>query len=297
MKYLISLSRHWLFQFLLVSALWGVSFLFQRVAISDFGAMPLAFIRVGSAAIFLLFFVWIKQENIFEDLFKNYLPIMVVGLTNAVIPFGLYAYALQYINSGFAGVLNSAVPLFSMVLAWIWFKDKPDVSRLLGLFLGFFAIVMLAVGGTGFSFDATTGAILACLVATFFYGFAAVYTQRYLKNVSSLAVAVGSQVVASLILLIPAIFFWPERFPSVASWMSSVVGLGVMSTAVAFVLFYNLIGKIGSSRTTLITFLIPVFSLAAGYVFLGEVITLTMLVWSGVVLISASLAIGMWRIF
>jgi drug/metabolite transporter (DMT)-like permease len=283
----------WLMEFILVAAIWGTSFMFQRLAVGDFGSLALTLGRVASATLFLLPFLHFK--GLWKDYRAQWWHISVVGILSCAVPFLCYAFALQHIASGLAGILNATVPLFGAVIAWIWLGDKPNFSRSIGLAIGFGGIVMLSLSKANFSLNASGWAVLACLVATLCYGLSATYVKRHLTGVHPIAIATGSQISATIVLLPAGVWAWPATSPSTTAWLA-MLAVGILCTGIAYILYYQLIEKIGPSRTMPLTFVIPVFAVVIGALVLGETITLAMVIWGGVILLGTSLATGLWRV-
>jgi drug/metabolite transporter (DMT)-like permease len=280
-------------EFFVLAAIWGASFLFTRVASAEFGVFPTAAMRVGIAAAVMLPFL-LRSEH--WGAFKQHAkPILFVGLLNSGIPFALYAYAVLSITTGLSAILNATVPLFGAVVAWLWLKDKPSASRVLGLVVGFVGVALLAGDKASFKPGGTGWAILACLGATLCYALAASFTKKYLMGVNPLATATGSQIGASLGLALPAIWFWPAQAPSLHAWGALVV-MAVLCTAVAYVLYFRLIEAAGPARALTVTFMIPVFAIIYGALFLGEDITLWMVVCGCVIVCGTALSSGLLKI-
>jgi drug/metabolite transporter (DMT)-like permease len=292
-------SRPWLTEFLLLGAIWGASFLFTRLAATEFGALPTAGLRVTIAALFLL--PLLVTRGHWPALVQHWRKIFVLGMLNSGIPFALYAYALLSITTGLSSLINATVPLFGALVAWLWLKDRPHGMKVLGLLIGFVGVAMLAWGKASFKPDASgvvTGwAVLACLGACLCYGISASFTKRYLGGVPSMAIATGSQLGASIGLAAPMVWFWPNQSPSLTAWMGIAV-VGVFCTGVAYVLFFRLIDKVGVTGTLTVTFLIPVFAIFYGALFLGEAVTAWMLLCGAVTLFGTALSMGLltlWR--
>ena len=292
-------SRPWLTEFLLLGAIWGASFLFTRLAATEFGALPTAGLRVTIAALFLL--PLLVTRGHWPALVQHWRKIFVLGMLNSGIPFALYAYALLSITTGLSSLINATVPLFGALVAWLWLKDRPHGMKVLGLLIGFVGVAMLAWGKASFKPDASgvvTGwAVLACLGACLCYGISASFTKRYLGGVPSMAIATGSQLGASIGLAAPMVWFWPNQSPSLPAWMGIAV-VGVFCTGVAYVLFFRLIDKVGVTGTLTVTFLIPVFAIFYGALFLGEAVTAWMLLCGAVTLFGTALSMGLltlWR--
>ena len=284
-------------EFFALAAIWGASFLFTRVASAEFGVFPTAAMRVGiAAAVMLPFLLRSAHWGAFKQHAK---PILFVGLLNSGIPFALYAYAVLSITTGLSAILNATVPLFGAVVAWLWLKDKPSASRVLGLVVGFVGVALLAgygkEEGASFKPGGTGWAILACLGATLCYALAASFTKKYLMGVNPLATATGSQIGASLGLALPALWFWPAQAPSLHAWGALVV-MAVLCTAVAYVRYFRLIEAAGPARALTVTFMIPVFAIIYGALFLGEDITLWMVVCGCVIVCGTALSSGLLKI-
>ena len=282
--------------YLALGALWGSSFLFMRFSALEFGAMATAAGRVGIAAAFLLPIVLIK--GLLPALKQHWKKIFFMGIFNSAIPFACFAFSLLSITTGLSAILNATVPMFGALVAWVWLKDKPALSRIAGIVIGFTGIALLAWGKASFKPDASgavTGwAVVACLVACLCYGISASYAKKYMGGVHPMVTAAGSQIGATLGLLIPAIWLWPATPPSTTAWLALLV-LGVACTGIAYILYFRLIEKAGPQRTLTVTFLIPVFAVFYGAVFLREVVTPWMLLCAVVIVCGTTLATGLLR--
>ncbi len=278
----------------MLGALWGASFLFALLGATEFGALPTAGMRVGIAALILLPLLVLSGQ--WPDLTKHWKKILFLGMLNSGIPFSLYAYALLSITTGLSSLLNATVPLFGALVAWFWLKDRPHGMKILGLLIGFVGVAMLAWGKASFKPDASglvTGwAVLACLGAGLCYGISASFTKRYLSGVPSLVIATGSQLGATIGLVLPTLWLWPTQTPSTTAWLA-VLALGVLCTGVAYVLYFRLIDKVGASGSLTVTFLIPVFAIVYGVVFLGEAVTTWMLLCGAIILLGTALSMGL----
>ncbi|MNS68595.1 putative DMT superfamily transporter inner membrane protein [compost metagenome] len=211
------------------------------------------------------------------------------------MPFALFCFALLTINTGLAAVLNATTPMFGALVAWAWFRERPNGSRLVGLVIGFAGVAMLASRSAGLhagaSNHAALWAVLACLAACLCYGISASATRRHLSGVPALTTATGSQIGASLFLALPAIWLWPAQMPSLRAWLA-LLALGIACTGVAYILFFRLIERAGPARALTVTFLVPVFALFYGAVFLGEQITQWMLICAFVIVCGVALSTG-----
>jgi len=290
-------KQPWLTEFILLAALWGASFLFMRLGAAEFGALPMAGLRVGVATLFLLPVLLLRGQG--SVLAQHWQKIFFVGLLNSAIPFACFCYALLAISSGLSALINATVPLFGALVAWVWLGDRPHRQKIVGLLIGFAGVAMLAWGKASFKPNAagvSSGwAVVACLVACLCYGIAASFTKRYLAGVPSLAVATGSQIGATLGLALPTLWLWPTAHPSMTAWLA-LLAVGVLCTGVAYVLFFRLIEKVGAASTLTVTFLIPVFAVVYGLVFLGESVTPWMLICGAVILGGTALSLDLFKL-
>jgi drug/metabolite transporter (DMT)-like permease len=284
----------WVADFLLLGALWGASFLFMRIAAVEFGALATAAVRVAIATAFL----WplLLLRGLGPQLRQHWKPVLLVGLLNSALPFALYSFALLSITTGLAAVLNATVPLFGALIAWGWLQDRPTPSRGLGLAIGFLGIALLAWDKASFRPDASGyapgWAVLACLLACVCYGIAASAAKRYLGGLPALVTATGSQIGATLGLALPAAWFWPARMPGLHAWLA-LLALGVLCTGIAYILYFRLIEVAGAPRALAVTFVVPVFAVLYGALFLGEAVTGWMMLCAGVIVCGTALATGL----
>lgn len=289
-----------LLEFVLLAALWGSSFLFMRLGAAEFGALPTAGLRVALAALFLLPVFLVK--GVWADFRLRAKPILFVGLLNSGIPFALFSFAVLHITTGLTSILNATVPLTGALVAWLWLKDRPSGSRMLGLLIGFVGVTLLVIGKSGSSAAGVAGtsssstllAMGACLLATTCYGLAASFTKRYLTGAHPLATATGSQIGAALGLALPTLWLWPEDSVSLGAW-GALAAVALFCTSIAYILFFHIIEKAGPSKALTVTFLVPVFALVYGVLLLGESITPWMLVCGVVIVCGTALSTGLVR--
>jgi drug/metabolite transporter (DMT)-like permease len=230
------------------------------------------------------------------ELRRHWKPVLFVGVLNSGIPFALYSFAVMHITTGFSSILNATVPLFGALVAWFWLGDKPSLSRTMGLAIGFGGVLLLAGGQASFKPNASgiapAWAVMACLVATTCYALAASFTKKHIPNLPPLVTATGSQIGATLTLALPALWFQPDHWPSASAWWALLV-VGVLCTGVAYILYFKLIETAGPARALTVTFLVPVFAIAYGVLFLGETVTADMLLFGAVILAGTALSSGL----
>ncbi len=298
-------GRPWVVEFVLLGAIWGSSFLFTRLAVVDFGAVPTAGLRVAIASMCLLPLLWLRGHG--PTLRQHWKAVFVVGVLNSGLPFACFAFALLYLTTGLSAILNATVPLFGALVAWLWLKDRPAGSRIVGLVVGFAGVVLLASDKAGVKGGASGPADLltvwgptlgigACLFATLCYGISASYTKRYLGGLPSLVTATGSQLGATVALALPTVALWPAQSPGLKACLA-LLFVGMVCTGLAYVLYFRLIEAAGPARALTVTFVVPVFALFYGSVFLGEAITPWMVGCGLVILAGTALSTGLigWR--
>jgi drug/metabolite transporter (DMT)-like permease len=261
--------REWLLLGTL-SILWGCSFLFVELALRDIPVFTVALGRTGIAAAFLLSLLAATRSPLLP-LLRRWREFLILGALRAAIPMSLIVWAQTRIDSGVAGILNSTSPLFTMVIAHLLTSDdRMSPHRLAGCLIGMAGVIIMI--GTEFLYDLGAGLAgqLAMLGATCSYGFAAVYGRRF-DTGSNTASAAGMLCGATLLIFPVALLIeapWTLS-PGILS-LGALAGLALLSTALAFVVWFRLISTAGPSNTSLVTFLIPFSALGLGILLLGE---------------------------
>jgi len=278
------------FELVVLAAIWGGSFLFMRIGAPEFGALPMAGVRVGVASLVLL--PLLMHRTGMAELRREWPKLLLLGLLNNAIPFALYSFAALSITAGLASILNATTPLWTALVAWAWLGQRLTPDRLLGLALGFGGVVFLAWPQADFKPGGSGWAVLACLGATLGYGLAATFSKKHLSKVSPLTVTTGSMLGATLLLFGPAFVNRPDVMPSLKAW-TGVLMLGVLCTTLAYVFYFRLMRRVGPNNTVSVTFLVPVFAVLWGVLFLGEHFTLHMLAGCVIVLAGTAMALGL----
>jgi drug/metabolite transporter (DMT)-like permease len=288
---------------ILLAALWGASFLFIRIGVAEFGVTPLMALRVSIGAAFLIVMLIMKKgvAGAWQGARGKLGPLFVVGILNSAAPFCLFAFAELTLSAGLTSVINATTPLWGALVAFVWLNDRLSGLRVAGLVVGFAGVLMLVwdqlsapVGANGLPVPALTTALAAAaaLGATALYGIAANYTKRYVSGVDALTIATGSMVGASIALLPVAALHWPGAAVSMHAW-SAVLALGVACTGIAYVLYFQLLASAGPARAMTVTFVIPIFGILWGTLFLAESVSWRMIEACVVVLIGTALAAGL----
>ena len=271
---------------LILSALWGGSFLFMRIGAPVLGPLVLIELRVFLASIILVFFALVSSHRI--HIFHKWWQYFVLGATNAAIPFTLISYAELRLDAGLAAILNATAPMFTAIVAWIWTKESFTLKKFSGVVMGVVGVGILVGWGSG-----TRGLLLwisasFSLLAAVFYGIAGVFSSRHFKGERPLYMAIGQQLAASLLLTPFSLAVLPHTVPSKVVILS-VLGLAILCTAVAYLFYFALIHSVGPAKTLTVTFLVPVFGVLWGGLFLGETITIRLII--GLLVILASVAL------
>lgn len=277
-----------LVRLLALAAIWGGSFLFMRIGAPVLGPALLIEYRVGLAAASLLIVAMVLHKPLHVK--QHWLHYLILGLFNAALPFTLYGYAALTLSASAMSILNATAPIWGAVIGAVWSRQMLSGRAALGLGLGVFGVALI-VGFDHLAEQHGAGlAITAVLLATFCYGIATHYT-RHAKPVDSFSNAHGSMWAASLVIL-PFLPFAPASATPGLNIMLAVVALGVVCTGIAFLLYFRLIRDIGATSTLTVTFLIPVFGILWGALFLGEVITPSMIAGSLIVIAGTVLTTG-----
>ncbi len=276
-------------EYILLAMIWGASFLFMRVASPEFGPVVLIALRV-SIAVLCLSPLLLNGKRL-SALRENKVALVIVGLFNSAFPFCLFAYATLTLSAGYTSVINASAPLWAALIAFLWLQQKVKGFQLLGLAIGFIGVVILVWNKLSSSVLDIGLGIGAGFLASIMYGYAVNYTKTRLAGVEPLTVAIGSQMTATAVLL-PFLFFdWPTETISVNAWLS-VIALGVLCTALAYVLYFKLIAQMGGTNAITVTYLIPLFGSLFGYWFLAELMTLDMVLGGLLIILGTALVMG-----
>lgn len=281
------------FELLVLAAVWGGSFLFMRLGALEFGPAALVFLRVaGASALLLPLLVWRGDA---AALRRHWRPIAVVGLVNTALPFALYMVAALALSAGLMGIFNATAPLWAALIAWAWLGERPAPLRLVGLAVGFAGVLALGVHKAGWQpglhgVSPALG-VAASIAATACYGLGANLTKHHLAGVPPLATAAGSQLAATLLTLPAALWWWPARMPGASAWAGAAV-LALVCTGLAYLMYFRLLAHAGPTNAISVTFLIPVFAMLWGALFLAEQVTPALLAGAAGILAGTALTTG-----
>jgi drug/metabolite transporter (DMT)-like permease len=274
---------------ILLGALWGASFLFIRVAVPALGPFVLMELRVGLAALALTLYAATLART--PELRTRWKQFLTIGAVNAAIPFSLIAIAEINLTASLAAILNSTTALFAPLVAAAWIGESLATRQIVGLVSGIVGVAVL-VGWDPIPLNAAVLlSVMAMLVASLSYALGGVYAKRTFAGVPSMTLAIGQQAAAAALLLPLAIATLPGEVPSRVAALC-VLGLALLCTAAAYLVYFYLIGYVGPTKTLTVTFLIPVFGLLFGVMLLGEPVGTGTLTGLGVILASVALVTG-----
>jgi drug/metabolite transporter (DMT)-like permease len=254
-----------------LSILWGGSFFFAKIAVAELPPLTVALGRVALAAAILIVVTRVLGVAL-PDRLSGWRAYVVMGLLNNVIPFSLIFWAQTHIPSGLAAILNATTPLFTVLVAHAATSDERLTSaRLTGVGIGFLGVVIMIGPDLLREVGGNVWGQLACLLAALSYAFAGVYGRRF-RGEPPLRVAAG-QLMASTALLIPLVVLidrpWTLPAPS-AMTLGALAALAILSTALAYVIFFRILARAGATAISLVTFLIPASAILLGVLILGE---------------------------
>lgn len=275
---------------LVLSGLWGCSFLFYKILVAALPPFSVVFGRVAIAALVLNIVLLVRREAMPGD-GRTWRAFLLMGLLNNAIPFSLIAFGETHIASGLASILNATTPMFTALVAHVaTANEKLTGPKLAGIGLGIAGVAVL-VGPEALAHlgAGDLPAKLAVLLASLSYGFAGVFGRRF-RGLAPLKVATG-QVTASAVLMLPLFLLvdrpWMLPAPGLGTW-AALLGLAVPSTALAYMLFFRILARAGATNVSLVTLLVPVSAVLLGAAVLGE--ALSAVTFAGMALIALGLA-------
>lgn len=274
---------------ILLSAIWGASFIFMRILAPALGPVATADLRVLIAGIALaLFLKFTKRDPEWKKNWKRYL---IIGLLNSGIPFLLFSFAALYLPASVSVIINSMTPLFGAIGAVIWLGEKMSVKLVVGIVLGITGVVIIRGGGNFELTGMTTLSMAMCVLATMFYGAGGVYVKLKAHDIGPTEIATGSQLIVG-ILFLPLIYISPVRREITAEIAAYMLAFAIFCSAFAYLIYYRLLKILGPTKATTVTFLIPVFGFIWGALFLNEEITPEMIAGALIVLSGTYFVIG-----
>tara|TARA_B110000503_G_scaffold46449_1_gene75784 strand:- start:2041 stop:2961 length:921 start_codon:yes stop_codon:yes gene_type:complete len=263
--------KDWL-MLLLLSFLWGGSFFFIAVAVSELPPLTIVTMRVGLASATLWIILLVAGYEVPKSL-KLWRSFFVLGLLNNAIPFSLIVWGQTHISSGLASIINATTPLFTVLIAGALLTDeRMTPAKITGVVVGLLGVMVL-IGPASLSDAGTNTAQFAIMAAAASYGFGTVYGRRFkTMGISPFSTVVG-QVTAATIILLPLVLLIEQPYqlanPSLKVWLA-VLSLAIFSTALAYILFFRILATSGATNVVLVTFLVPVTASLLGWLVLNE---------------------------
>jgi drug/metabolite transporter (DMT)-like permease len=264
-------ARDWLLLGLL-SILWGGSFFFNGVVLKELPPFTLVLLRVALAALMLLPLLRFYRIR-FPIGLAGWKPFIAIGLFNNVLPFSLIVVGQTYIPSGLASILNATTPLFTVAVMTAAGEEKLQARRIAGVIVGLIGVIILH--GLGLERGQGLG-ILLCLLAALSYGVSALVARRLPSEVPPLGAATFQMLVSAAMMIVVAGVVerpWRLPMPGATTWFA-VIGLAALSTALAYIVFFQILRRSGATNVMLVTLLIPVTAILLGVLVLGEMISL-----------------------
>ncbi len=254
-----------------LAAIWGSAFMFIKISAVVFGPILLVTLRLLIAGIVFLPFLLRESKR---QLFKPYFPsILIIAIVSNSIPFSMFAFASLGATSNMLGILNGTTAFLTTVIAYFWLKESVTLKQIIGLFLGFIGVLILVNPSNG---STTFIASMCAMIGSLCYAFNAVYLQKYHSNSDKIVLIGWSMLFGGLLMIPLASFNLQNEMPDINSILA-LLWLAVISTGLGYLAYVRLIDKIGAVKTATLTYLLPVFSIIWGAIFLQEKITLIIL--------------------
>ena len=284
-------TKHWAI-FITLGLIWSSSFLWVELALREVGPITLVAFRAFFGFLFGVVVV-VTQRIPLPRTWKEWAPLIVLGLTNIAIPFFLISWGQKSIDSGVASILDATVPLFTILVAhFMLHDDKMTTPKVLGLLTGFAGVVVLMSKDIGASTSSLLGQ-LAVIVACLFYAASSIIARLYTEGTPAILRGLVPLVSGSVVMIASAfIFESPIKIPTLPITWIALLWMGILGSGLAFIMLFYLIHEIGPTRTTMVTYLFPLGGVTLGVIFLNEALTWQII--TGAALIISSLAIANW---
>jgi len=286
-------TASWLGSYLLLSAIWGTSFLFIKIADRQLSPLQVVLARLALGCAPVLLALLVRRERLPSG-WRTWAHLAFLAVITNALPFSLIAYGETHISSVLAGLWNATTPLFTLVIALIMLPDeRPTPQRIGGLVLGFAGVVVVLGPWSGLGGPSLEGS-LAVAGASLCYGLGFTYLRRYVaeRSDSGVALVAGQLLCGTLVMAVATLLFTSAPSHLGAGGVLSVCALGVLGTGVAYVLNYSVVRRAGATIASTVTYLIPLFATASGVVLLGEGVAWHEPIGALVVLLGVALSQG-----
>lgn len=260
-----------LFLLILLASCWGPSFLFIKLAVIEIPPLLLAALRIGIGAVALNAFLLIKKERLPKDL-TFWKDVLIAGFFVQGLPFALINWGEQYVDSTIAALLNGLTPLSTILLAYLILNEHLSTRKISGILLGLAGLLLLVWPDLKAGATSSLYGILAITVASVSYGVGLVYVRKKLMKARPVHAPAAQLLTVTIYLLPIGLLTSPEFSWAEISWLAigSVLALGFFGTAIAFIIYYKLLDRTSASYVSMVTFLMPIYGVILGIVFLGE---------------------------
>lgn len=262
--------------FVFLAFIWGASFIFMRVGVPELSAPVFGGLRVGIAGL---------QAKHWQEYRQHWRKLWLIGIVSTGIPFMLFSFALENMNAGTGSVINASVPMITGIIAHVFFKDYLSRWQLFGLVIGLFGVSVLMYDGITSGTQSSLLAFVMAIAACVCYALGSNLAKHFLADISPMTTAASGVVTLPFVVV-----FFPSHPVSWQAW-ASVLTIALFSTAVALVLFYNLLQQIGPTKTTVVTLVVPICAIFLGVLLLDEHITWLMLLGALIVLFGTTLTL------
>jgi drug/metabolite transporter (DMT)-like permease len=275
-----------------LSVLWGGAFFLIELGLRSYSPNTLVFMRLALAVPPMWIAMRFTGDHLPRDL-KSWGLLMVVGALNCALPFILFFWGQQYLDSGYASILNATTPLWGVVVAHFMTSDeKATPARIVGVLVGMAGIIVMVGPDAMKGLSNNLLAQIACIISTLFYSFAAIYGRRLGQTKMTPMVVATGQTMMAAVFMLPIILLydqpWTMAMPRLDATLAGIT-LALLSTALAYILYFRLIDRAGASNAQLVAFIMPVLAIILGVAFLGESLNGGQV--AGAILIAAGLVI------
>ena len=274
---------------LLLAAIWGGSYALMRIVAPVFGGLGTAWFRILIAGVLLCSYASVIGASLeWKTWWKHY---FLIGVMNSAIPFTLIAFAMKSLPANYGAIINTLSPLFSAIFAFLMLNEAFDARKFIGILLGFLGVVLLVrLGPIPMTTEVVIGA-LACALATACYGFITVFTKKHTAAAPMLGLAAGALLLPGLLLTPLALPTMPSTMPTTTVIICALV-LAIVCSGIAYLLYFQLIRDVGPTKAISVTFLVPIFGVLWGVLFLGETVTTTTLLGGAMIMVGMALVLG-----
>lgn len=276
---------------MLLGAVWGASFLFIKLSLESFAPATIVALRIAGGAV-LLNLVLYQQGHQLPITLRAWIDMFLVGIVGMVIPFFLIGWGEQHISSSLAAILVATTPLFTLLIVYLWTREESlGLLRTTGVLLGFVGVgVALQIYQLDLASASTQGQF-AVLGASLCYGVSATYARQVFRGMPAMVPAAGTMIGGALCITpVSLLIDGVPTFTPTSTALVGIVGLTLLSTVMAYILYYWTLERIGPARTTMVTYLIPIFALVYGWLWLRESIGVHTLL--GLVLVLAGIMVA-----